>query len=92
MSPNKMIIFDIFRHCFGNMIILRPDGIAKHHSYKSEDGTAVDQQGDFKQKDEGNSIESVKGSYSYTDDEGHQFSVTYTADENGYRPVSTIII
>lgn len=53
----------------------------------SDDGTVVDQQGDFKQMDTGNTVESVKGSYSYTDDEGQTFSVTYTADENGYRPV-----
>lgn len=56
----------------------------------SDDGTVVDQQGDFKQMEEGNAVESVKGSYSYTDDEGQTFSVTYTADENGYRPVSRI--
>lgn len=33
--------------------------------------------------------QSVKGGYSYTDDEGNKFSVQYTADENGYRPVSS---
>lgn len=35
--------------------------------------------------------ESVKGSYSYTDDEGRVYSVSYTADENGYRPVCTVV-
>lgn len=33
--------------------------------------------------------ESVKGAYSFKDDEGKTYSITYTADENGYRPVST---
>lgn len=37
--------------------------------------------------DDDRSGESVKGGYSYTDDEGNTFSVKYTADENGYRPV-----
>lgn len=60
----------------------------KPHSYLGEDGTVVDQQGDFKQKATGDPVESVKGSYSYTDDDGNKFSVTYTADENGFRPVS----
>lgn len=32
--------------------------------------------------------ESVKGAYSYHDDDGKEYSVTYTADENGFRPVS----
>lgn len=32
--------------------------------------------------------ESVKGSYSYIDEDGKTISVTYTADENGFRPVS----
>lgn len=31
--------------------------------------------------------ESVKGAYSYQDDDGKTYSVSYTADENGYRPV-----
>lgn len=35
--------------------------------------------------------ESVKGAYSYTDDNGETFSVSYTADERGYRPVRNLI-
>lgn len=52
----------------------------------ADDGTSVDQQGDFKQTKD-NTVETVKGSFSYKDDDGQTFSVTYTADENGYRPV-----
>lgn len=37
--------------------------------------------------EEGDMGESVKGSYSYKDDDGNTYSVEYTADENGYRPV-----
>lgn len=37
--------------------------------------------------DEADMGESVKGAYSYLDDEGKNYSVSYTADENGYRPV-----
>lgn len=36
--------------------------------------------------------ESVKGAYSYLDDEGKNYSVSYTADENGYRPVSANLV
>lgn len=35
--------------------------------------------------------ESVKGGFSYKDDEGNTYSVQYTADENGYRPVGAHI-
>lgn len=35
--------------------------------------------------------ESVKGAYSYHDDDGKEYSVTYTADENGFRPVGAHI-
>lgn len=31
--------------------------------------------------------ESVKGSYSYHDDDGKEYKIEYTADENGFRPV-----
>ncbi|XP_035914181.1 endocuticle structural glycoprotein SgAbd-5-like [Anopheles stephensi] len=30
---------------------------------------------------------SVSGSYEYTDNDGKRYLVTYTADENGYRPM-----
>lgn len=32
--------------------------------------------------------ESVKGAYSYMGDDGKEYSIKYTADENGFRPVS----
>lgn len=32
--------------------------------------------------------ESVEGAYSYKDDDGNTISLTYTADENGFRPVN----
>lgn len=58
-------------------------------SYEGEDGTHVEQEGELKKMGEDEEMgESVKGSYSYQDDEGQTFKVTYTADENGYRPVS----
>lgn len=57
-------------------------------SYEGEDGTLVEQQGELKRMgDDDDMGESVKGSYSYQDDEGKTYSVSYTADENGYRPV-----
>lgn len=67
-------------------------------SYENEDGTLVSQEGELKKmmmktdeddEEEEHMGESVKGSYSFKDDEGKTYSVTYTADENGYRPVST---
>ncbi|XP_031629041.1 endocuticle structural glycoprotein SgAbd-1-like [Contarinia nasturtii] len=66
------------------------------YNYESEDGTVVEQQGELKkmsiknddgEEEETQMGESVKGSYSYKDDEGKTYSITYTADENGYRPV-----
>lgn len=56
--------------------------------FESEDGITVNQEGELKKMDEEHAGEAVKGGYSYTDDDGKTFSLTYTADENGYRPVS----
>lgn len=58
------------------------------YRFESEDGIVAAQQGELKKIDEEHSGESVKGGYSYTDEDGQTFSLTYTADENGYRPVS----
>lgn len=60
----------------------------ENFSYEGEDGTQVEQEGELKRMGEEDMGESVKGSYSYKDDDGKTFSVSYTADENGYRPVN----
>lgn len=44
----------------------------------------------MKKMDDDSSVPSVKGGYSYKDDEGNEISLTYTADENGYRPVNEL--
>lgn len=59
--------------------------------YENEDGTIVHQSGEMKMMDhDGEKMmgESVEGAYSYKDDDGNTISLTYTADENGFRPVS----
>lgn len=61
-------------------------------SYEGEDGTHVEQEGELKRMNDEDMGESVKGSYSYQDDEGKTYSVSYTADENGYRPVGVVCI
>lgn len=48
-------------------------------SYEGEDGTQVKQEGELKRMGETDMGESVKGSYSYQDDDGKTYSVTYTA-------------
>lgn len=58
--------------------------------FETEDGIKANQQGEMKKIDEENSAESVTGGYSYTDDDGNIFSLTYVADQNGFRPVSNI--
>lgn len=62
----------------------------KNCSYEGEDGTHVEQEGELKRMGDEDMGESVKGAYSYKDDDGKTYSVSYTADENGYRPVCTL--
>lgn len=54
-------------------------------SFEGGDGTQAVQEGGLKQI--GNEAGEVsQGSFSYTGDDGQNYAITYTADENGYRP------
>ncbi|XP_026320835.1 endocuticle structural glycoprotein SgAbd-3-like [Hyposmocoma kahamanoa] len=58
-----------------------------HYAYETSDGTKAEQEGRVvpgAQPEEG-SIQ-VSGSYSYVGDDGQTYTVTYTADENGFQP------
>lgn len=57
------------------------------YSFENDDGTSANQEGELKTIDSKKTGESVKGGYSYKDENGETISVTYTADENGFRPV-----
>ncbi|CAG4937464.1 unnamed protein product [Colias eurytheme] len=57
-----------------------------HYSYDSSDGTKVSSRGELRNVKEGTG-EVVEGNVFYTDQEGNDFNLSYTADENGYRPV-----
>ncbi|XP_063894385.1 endocuticle structural glycoprotein SgAbd-3-like [Helicoverpa armigera] len=55
------------------------------YAYETSDGTKAEQQGRVipgAQPEEGSL--SVSGSYSYIGDDGQTYTVTYTADENGF--------
>ncbi|KAJ8717035.1 hypothetical protein PYW08_005434 [Mythimna loreyi] len=56
-----------------------------HYSYETSDGTKAQQQGRVipGAKPEEGSLD-VTGSYSYIGDDGQTYTVTYTADENGF--------
>ncbi|XP_039759631.1 endocuticle structural glycoprotein SgAbd-2-like [Pararge aegeria] len=58
-----------------------------HYAYETSDGTKVEQDGRILpglQPEEGSLA--VTGSYSYIGDDGQTYTVTYTADENGFHP------
>ncbi|XP_022814927.1 endocuticle structural glycoprotein SgAbd-3-like [Spodoptera litura] len=57
-----------------------------HYAFETSDGTKAEQQGRVypgAQPEEGSLA--VSGSYSYVGDDGQTYTVTYIADENGYR-------
>lgn len=58
-----------------------------HYSYEGGDGTKAFEQGELRRFDDDTAGEAVSGSFSYKDRDGNDFSLSYTADENGYRPV-----
>ncbi|XP_045764253.1 uncharacterized protein LOC123866633 [Maniola jurtina] len=57
-----------------------------HYSFEGGDGTKVSSQGELKSFDNNKTGEAVVGSVFYKDDEGNDVNLSYTADENGYRP------
>ncbi|VVC98219.1 unnamed protein product [Leptidea sinapis] len=60
-----------------------------HYSYDTADGTSISSRGKLINIDNEKAGEAIEGSVSYTDKEGNDFSLSYTADENGYRPVGS---
>ncbi|GBP74640.1 Endocuticle structural glycoprotein SgAbd-3 [Eumeta japonica] len=60
---------------------------AFHYKYEGGDGTKAYGQGELKTFDDERTGEAVVGGYSYKDKDGNQIELTYTADENGYRPM-----
>ncbi|XP_063229459.1 endocuticle structural glycoprotein SgAbd-3-like [Bacillus rossius redtenbacheri] len=61
------------------------------NSYESGDGTKVEASGELKTVGpDGEVGEAVKGSYSFSID-GVLYSLTYTADENGFQPQADFI-
>ncbi|CAK1604181.1 unnamed protein product [Parnassius mnemosyne] len=57
-----------------------------HYSFEGGDGTKVFEEGKLTSINKDEAGASVKGGFSYTDNEGNDYSLSYTADENGYRP------
>ncbi|XP_041984737.1 flexible cuticle protein 12-like isoform X2 [Aricia agestis] len=57
-----------------------------HYAYETSDGTKAEQDGQVLPgaKPEEGSLR-VTGSFSYVGDDGQTYSITYTADENGYQ-------
>ncbi|KAH9627575.1 hypothetical protein HF086_010727 [Spodoptera exigua] len=57
-----------------------------HYSYEGGDGTKAYERGQLKQSN-GGAGSAVEGNFSYKGNDGNDYSLQYTADENGYRPV-----
>lgn len=55
-------------------------------SYETGNGIKAQEEGYLKQEVPEGPGEVAQGSYSYTDPDGNQVSVQYTADENGFVP------
>ncbi|KAJ3627022.1 hypothetical protein MTP99_014430 [Tenebrio molitor] len=61
------------------------DGSYKY-SYETENRITHEESGQLKNPGSDNEINSVQGQFSYTGDDGATYSISYTADENGFRP------
>ncbi|XP_063367710.1 larval cuticle protein 65Ag1-like [Cydia amplana] len=64
--------------------IVGPEGY--HFEFETSDGTSRQEQGTLKQISEDHKAIEVQGRYKYTAPDGVVYTVTYTADENGFQP------
>lgn len=51
------------------------------------DGSRATQDGFLKQVDAEHDGEAIEGKFAFIADDGKEYAISYTADENGYRPV-----
>ncbi|XP_014246933.1 endocuticle structural glycoprotein SgAbd-3-like [Cimex lectularius] len=56
-----------------------------NYAFETEDGTSAQAAGVLKNPGSKDEALSVQGSYSYRSDDGQVLTVTYTADENGFK-------
>ncbi|SPP85128.1 larval cuticle protein 65Ag1 [Drosophila guanche] len=61
-----------------------PDGYS--YAYETSDGSKQEQQATLKKLGPEEEALQVTGSYSYVGDDGQTYTVTYTANENGFQP------
>ncbi|XP_055531737.1 flexible cuticle protein 12-like [Wyeomyia smithii] len=55
-------------------------------AFETSDGKAHQEQGELKKFSDEVAALVVRGSYSYTGDDGQVYTVNYIADENGFQP------
>ncbi|XP_075982941.1 endocuticle structural glycoprotein ABD-5-like [Anticarsia gemmatalis] len=63
---------------------IAPDGY--QFDFETSDGTSRQEKGTLKQLDADHQALEVTGSYKYVGPDGLTYTVTFTADENGYQP------
>lgn len=62
-----------------------PDGTYSY-SYETENGIQAQEDGHLNHVSDDEAALEARGSFSYTDNEGNTYQVTYVANENGFQP------
>uniref|UniRef100_A0AAG5DF40 Uncharacterized protein n=1 Tax=Anopheles atroparvus TaxID=41427 RepID=A0AAG5DF40_ANOAO len=63
--------------------VINPDSY--NYAYETSNGIQAQEAGELKNLGDTSGL-TVRGSYSYTADDGQVYTVTYIADENGFQP------
>ncbi|KAJ8732083.1 hypothetical protein PYW08_014813 [Mythimna loreyi] len=67
---------------------VKPDGY--NFDFKTSDGVSRQEEGNLITVDDKQGI-AIKGSYSYLTPEGEEYTVTFTADDKGYKPTIRVL-
>ncbi|KAL1513447.1 hypothetical protein ABEB36_002858 [Hypothenemus hampei] len=59
------------------------------YAYETDNGIAVQEEGNIQPKGPEEANKSVRGQFKYTSPEGTPIQLAYVADENGYQPVGS---
>ncbi|KAL6436044.1 hypothetical protein ACFW04_005685 [Cataglyphis niger] len=82
----KLLVFQPLHPTFTPPVSSRPTESLYNYNYNTDTGIQAQEHGHLNNVGTNQEAMEARGSYSYTDNEGNTFQVSYIANENGFQP------